>query len=194
MRPADDVPFPFSEGMGVWFVPPPLEGPRLGSIQQIRVTPKGQVVHISGFDSAQTARDLVGKTVSVRSADAPEGWDDEEPTLVGMLVVDEARGELGTIEEVIVTGANDVWVVVGDHYGEVLVPVIDDVVISFDEERGELGTIEEVIVTGANDVWVVVGDRYGEVLVPVIDDVVLSFDEAADTVNVRLLPGLIEGE
>ena len=150
VRPADDVPFPFSGGMGVWFVPPPLEGPRLGSIQQIRVTPKGQVVHISGFDSAQTARDLVGKTVSVRSADAPEGWDDEEPTLVGVLVVD--------------------------------------------EERGELGTIEEVIVTGANDVWVVVGDRYGEVLVPVIDDVVLSFDEAADTVNVRLLPGLIEGE
>jgi len=32
-----------------------------------------------------------------------------------------------------VTGANDVWVVHGP-YGEVLLPVIDDVVVSFDED------------------------------------------------------------
>ena len=50
-----------------------------------------------------------------------------------MSVVDEARGVLGEIVEVIVTGANDVWVVDGP-FGEVLLPVIDDVVLDVDEE------------------------------------------------------------
>ena len=150
VRPADDVPFPLSAGLNLWFVPPPMTGPRSGSVALVRATPKGQVVHVTGFDSADAARALVGKTVSVRSADAPQGWDDGEPDLVGVLVVD--------------------------------------------EERGALGSIEEVIVTGANDVWVVRGEAFGEVLIPVIDDVVLDFDEATDTVSVRLLPGLVEGE
>jgi len=150
VRPAGDVPFPLSEGTGVWFVPPPMEGPRQGTVQQVRTTSKGQIVHVAGFDSSEAARSLVGKTVSVRWSDAPEGWDDEEPDLLGVLVVD--------------------------------------------DERGELGTIADVIVTGANDVWVVRGDRYGEVLIPVIDDVVIDLDDTTDTIRVRLLPGLIEGE
>jgi 16S rRNA processing protein RimM len=150
VRPAGDVPFPLSAGLRLWFVPPPMTGPRAGAVASVRATPKGQIVHVTGFEDADGARALVGRSVSVRSADAPEGWDDEEPDLVGVLVVD--------------------------------------------EERGALGAIEEVILTGANDVWVVRGERYGEVLVPVIDEVVVDFDEETDTVTVRLLPGLIEGE
>jgi 16S rRNA processing protein RimM len=150
VRPAGDVPFPLSEGLRLWFVPPPLEGPRAGTVAQVRTTAKGQIVHLAGFETAEAARALVGKTASARSADVPEGWDDEEPDLVGVVVVD--------------------------------------------EERGRLGTIAEVIITGANDVWVVRGGPLGEVLVPVIDDVVGDYDEDTDTVRVRLLPGLIEGE
>jgi 16S rRNA processing protein RimM len=60
---------------------------------------------------------------------------EDEPDPVGLKVVDEARGSLGLIEDVIVTGANDVWVVRGP-YGEVLIPVIDDVVISVHESEG----------------------------------------------------------
>jgi 16S rRNA processing protein RimM len=47
--------------------------------------------------------------------------------------VDARRGDLGRIEETIVTGANDVWVVHGS-YGEILIPVIDEVVIEVDED------------------------------------------------------------
>jgi 16S rRNA processing protein RimM len=50
---------------------------------------------------------------------------------VGCAVEDEERGSLGTIREVIATGANDVWVVRGDG-DEVLLPVIDDVVVDVD--------------------------------------------------------------
>ena len=133
VRPAGDVPFPMSEGLRLWFVPPPLEGPRAGTVAQVRPTAKGQIVHLTGFETAEAARVLVGKTASARSADVPEGWDDEEPDLVGVAVIDDERGELGTIAEIIVTGANDVWIVRGGRFGEVLVPVIDEVVGEYDE-------------------------------------------------------------
>ena len=41
----------------------------------------------------------------------------------------------GIIVEVIVTGANDVWVVQGP-FGEILIPVIDDVVLGVSEDDG----------------------------------------------------------
>ena len=48
--------------------------------------------------------------------------------MLAVSVEDQQRGVLGTIVEVIVTGANDVWVVEG-RFGEILIPVIDDVVM-----------------------------------------------------------------
>ena len=49
--------------------------------------------------------------------------------LMGREVVDERFGSLGTIVEIMSTPANDVWVVEGDRYGEVLIPVIEQVVL-----------------------------------------------------------------
>jgi 16S rRNA processing protein RimM len=54
-----------------------------------------------------------------------------------MRVNDAAHGDLGMIEDLIVTGANDVWVVSGP-YGEVLIPVIDDVVLAVDHDAGSI--------------------------------------------------------
>jgi 16S rRNA processing protein RimM len=54
----------------------------------------------------------------------------EDP--VGMSVFDEERGGLGVIDEVLVTGANDVWIVRGGPFGEVLIPVIDQCVLELD--------------------------------------------------------------
>jgi len=51
-------------------------------------------------------------------------------------VYDEERGLLGTIVDVLQTGANDVYVVNGGRYGEILIPVIKQVVTDIDlEER-----------------------------------------------------------
>jgi 16S rRNA processing protein RimM len=72
-------------------------------------------------------------------------------------------------------------------------PGIDPVGLSVtDVERGSLGTVVDTIATGANDVWVVAGGSVGEVLIPVIEEVILSVDEDRRTVQVRLLPGLID--
>ena len=64
----------------------------------------------------------------------PETAPDEHfvQDLLGMAVIDEVRGPLGTIERVFTTGANDVWVVRGAG-GEELIPAIKQVVLDVDE-------------------------------------------------------------
>lgn len=135
VAPAADLPFVLPQGVEVWFVPPPA-GPRSGRVESVRRGPKGPLVKVSGIDDLTTSARLVGCSLMVREADLPEGWADveEEFDAVGMVVQDVERGYLGEVVETILTGANDVWVVHGP-LGEVLLPVIDDVVVRIDEEE-----------------------------------------------------------
>ena len=131
--PAADLPFVLPIGLEVWFVPPP-PGARTGRIEDVRRGPKGPLVKVSGIDDITVAQRTVGSEIIARAADLPAGWNEpaektDEP--LGLTVTDVVRGPLGEIVEVIVTGANDVWVLEGP-LGEVLLPVIDDVVLSID--------------------------------------------------------------
>ncbi len=132
-------------GLEVWVVPPP-SGPRSGRVRSVRRGPKGSLVLIDGFDSIELARAIVGSELMVRTDELPAGWSEPEeiPDYLGWTVVDVERGEIGTIAETILTGANDVWVIEGP-FGEVLVPVIDAVVRAFDEETT---TVEVALLPG----------------------------------------------
>ena len=133
VMPAADLPFVFPVGLEVWFVPPP-RGVRSGRVQDVRRGPKGPLVKVSGIDDITAAQLLVGTDVMARAGDLPAGWDSPpeiEDDPIGLVVTDVERGLLGEITELIVTGANDVWVIDGP-LGEVLLPVIDDVVLEID--------------------------------------------------------------
>jgi 16S rRNA processing protein RimM len=117
-------------GLEVWFVPPP-RGLRSSRITGVRPGPKGPLFAIEGVDGIGPAEELRGCLVLARTADVPEAEEEFDP--IGYTVTDAERGLVGIIEDVIVTGANDVWVVQGP-FGMVLVPVIDDVVQEFDDE------------------------------------------------------------
>lgn len=134
VAPAIDLPFVLPLGVEVWFIPPPASA-RSGRVESVRRGPKGPLVKVSGIDDLTTSGALVGCTLMVRDADLPAGWADaeEEFDAVGMRVEDVERGYLGEVVETIVTGANDVWVIEGP-LGEVLLPVIDQVVVSIDED------------------------------------------------------------
>ena len=123
-------------GLDAWIVPPPA-GSRHGRIESVRPGPKGPLVKLSGFDDLHASRAIVQCEILVLRDDLPEGWEEPaaEEDLVGRTVEDLDRGELGTIVEVILTGANDVWVVEG-RFGEILIPVIDDVVIGAPADGG----------------------------------------------------------
>lgn len=133
VEPTPDFAFAPPIGLEVWFVPPP-PGVRSGRLQSVRRGPRGPLLKISGIDDIGLAGAFVGTQIMARSADLPAEM--LEPVEVaedglGLSVTDVERGLLGEVVEVIVTGANDVWVIDGPH-GEVLLPVIDDVVLSVD--------------------------------------------------------------
>ncbi|QGT99961.1 16S rRNA processing protein RimM [Candidatus Syntrophocurvum alkaliphilum] len=48
--------------------------------------------------------------------------------LIGLNVYDEEKGELGKIIDIIETGANDVYVIKSEVYGEILLPAIKQVI------------------------------------------------------------------
>jgi 16S rRNA processing protein RimM len=133
VAPATDLPFLLPDGLRVWFVPPqPGVGP--ATVESVRPGPKGPLVKVSGIDDISSAERIVGTTMVTRESDDPFVRQEEEPDPVGLRVVDEQRGEIGEVSDVIVTGANDVWVVTGGPFGEVLVPVIEDVMLEVDED------------------------------------------------------------
>ena len=49
-------------------------------------------------------------------------------------MIDRHRGSLGRIVEVMETPANDVWVIDGGPYGEVLIPVVPHVVSAIPQD------------------------------------------------------------
>jgi 16S rRNA processing protein RimM len=134
VAPAADLPFAPPIGLWVWFTPPPA-GVKPGRIESVRRGPKGPLVKVSGIDDLTTSHKLLGCSLMVREGDLPVGWDEveEEFSADGMRVEDVVRGNLGEIVETIVTGANDVWVIEGP-LGEVLLPVISQVVLKIDEK------------------------------------------------------------
>ena len=129
-----DLPFVLQQGLRVWFVPPPL-GVRSSEVTGVRQGPKGPLVTFADVIDIDTAAALRGSTIMVRPGDIPDELLEEHFDPVDFSVIDETHGSLGVVTEVLVTGANDVLVVKGPKYGEVLIPVIDDCILEIDEDR-----------------------------------------------------------
>ncbi len=129
VAPLDGLPFCLTEGMDVWLTPPEMRGPRRRRVMGVRGDEQQAVVALSGADGLSEAEPLVGKLVLVRREDVPEASRASDVmSAVGREVVDVARGPIGSVAEVMVLPANDVWRIEGGPYGEVLMPVIDDCV------------------------------------------------------------------
>lgn len=135
------LPLPLDED--VWVVPPPRSGAMPRRIESVRPGPKGELVRLAGVDSAAEAHDLCGRWLLVAGEESrvTEG----PAAFFGATVRDVERGELGRVVDVIVTGANDVLVVEGDRYGQVLIPVIDDVMRGFDERGITVALLDGLI-------------------------------------------------
>lgn len=95
---------------------------------------RGRVlVFFDGVKDRDQAEALQGTYLFVPTSEAPvlpagEYWTHD---LIGCAVATEAGRALGTLVEVILTPANDVWVVQGEE-GETLVPALKEVVVEVD--------------------------------------------------------------
>jgi 16S rRNA processing protein RimM len=105
------------------------------AVEMGRLHGKGVVVRLAGVTDIDLARALIGAEILVpRSALPPTAagehyWNDLE----GMKVVTVDGVELGEVDHLFETGANDVMVVRGER--ERLLPYIPDVIVEVDAER-----------------------------------------------------------
>lgn len=113
--------------------------PRSVSIERGQPHGKTIIAALPGIASPETARALVGSEIRVLRAEMPESeagtwyWSD----LLGLAVINREGTTLGTVKQMIETGANDVMVLAGER--ERLIPfVLEQVVQDVDLAKREI--------------------------------------------------------
>ncbi len=95
------------------------------------------VLKLKGIESKEAAfayKNALLKITEDETYPLPEGYY-YHFQLQGMQVYDSKRGYLGILADVLETGANDVYVVNADKYGEILIPAIKQVIKQVDVEN-----------------------------------------------------------
>lgn len=94
------------------------------------------IVKFKGIDNINDIEKYRGMELFVSREDAVELEDDEFyiADLIGMKVVTEDE-ELGTLKDIMETGANDVYIIDTEKYGELLLPAIHDCILDVDIEN-----------------------------------------------------------
>lgn len=98
------------------------------------------ILHVEGCEDRETAEAFRGSELLIPMLAAellPEGvyyrWQ-----ILGLAVMEEGGQHLGTVMDILETGANDVYVVRGDGPRELLLPAIESVILEVDLEAGQL--------------------------------------------------------
>ena len=101
------------------------------TIDSARAHAKGLLVRIQGFATPEASGRFRNQWVYVKSTEVPalpEGRHYKHE-LIGLIVMTDDNNKLGVLNEVLETGANDVYVVQKEDGKEVLLPAIPDVVL-----------------------------------------------------------------
>jgi 16S rRNA processing protein RimM len=108
-------------------------------VKEIRIHKGSALVSLEGIESPETASKLIGTLVKTGEQNLPAKEEDEYYwfELLGLQVFTIDGRDLGKITQITATGANDVLHVEGT-YGEVLLPMIEDVVLEVDLENEKM--------------------------------------------------------
>lgn len=106
--------------------------------EQGRLASGTVLVKLEGMDDRDSAATWVGAEIAVPFAElpAPEPGEYYWYQLQGLAVVNRQGVELGTVDHLLETGANDVLVVTGER--ERLIPYLPSVILQVDEQAGRL--------------------------------------------------------
>ena len=98
------------------------------------------LVAFEGYASREKVAELSNQIVQVRAEGLPDLPVGEyyHHQLLGLRVVAEDGQELGRLDEIIETGANEVYLVRSPAGRVLLLPAIDEVVLAIDLGRGEM--------------------------------------------------------
>lgn len=109
------------------------------TIQSARFHQDYILLQLEEVQDRNTAELLRGQFVMIDLENAVPLEDDEFYLfeLIGLIVKNSNTGEeLGTIQDIMETGANDVYVVKGRKYGELLIPAHDETLVDIDVDAG----------------------------------------------------------
>ncbi len=103
-------------------------------IHSVRAHSRGLLLLFEGYRDREQASELRNQWIFVPVEDSPPLPDGEHyhHQLIGINVVTDDNRELGKIVDIIVTGANDVYVVRAADGSEVLLPAINAVILDID--------------------------------------------------------------
>lgn len=106
----------------------------------VRLGPKAVLLALKGVDNRDAAELLRDTDVYARADDLPDLPEDQYYAweLIGLQVSTDTGEPLGELTEVLVTGANDVYVVRGTTYPELLLPDIPDCILAVDLDAGTM--------------------------------------------------------
>jgi 16S rRNA processing protein RimM len=92
---------------------------------------------VSTLEAAAMARNEIAyvKTDELPSLPKGEYYHHE---ILGLNVIDAKQQFLGTVKEILITGANDVYVVQNENLDEILIPALKSVLENVDLVRGEI--------------------------------------------------------
>jgi len=103
------------------------------TVERVRFHQGAALIKLAGCDDRNAADELRGQLLQIPMEEAAplEEGEHYHFQIVGLEVVTDRGEPLGKVQEVLDTGANDVYVIQGPR-GEVLIPAIEGVVLQLD--------------------------------------------------------------
>ncbi len=109
-------------------------------IESVKFFKQMVILKFKGLDNLNDVESYRQKSLYVTRANAVRLSRDEYfiADLIGLAVYDESDKELGTLEDVMSTGANDVYVIKLINGGELLLPAIKQCILNVDINAGRM--------------------------------------------------------
>lgn len=134
----EGLPFCIYEGLEVHVVPPLLDVARSGCVESVESAGDDScVVAIEGIDSIHEAEELCGRYLLALDADLDLNAEEDMILVVGRQVAADDGRMLGRVTEYLTTKANDVLVIERPDDTELLVPIIEETIVSVPESEDE---------------------------------------------------------
>ena len=112
----------------------------LKKVNKVRYHRNLVMLKLEGVNDVDAANALRGGVIVVERSQAVPLSENEYylRDLLGIKVIDENGEEIGTLVDVIFTGANDVYVVRRENAKDLLIPAIGDCILNVDIEGGRM--------------------------------------------------------
>lgn len=108
------------------------------TLASVRPHGENMLVRLRGVNTPEVAGQFRNTWIFIKTKDAPPLPEGKyyQYQLLGLKVVDETDHPLGTLTEILATGANDVYVVKDEAGKEILLPAIPSVILDVQPEAG----------------------------------------------------------